>query len=186
MSVTTKIDTAQLKKLERKLRSVAKDQSLAVRSALGDTIKNLRTLASKEIRLKFAAKKKPIDNRLKGSSTRDGYTRTLTFKNNPPMSLSRFKPKQRKSGVSANVRSGSMMIVHGAFCPKVGKLKGGVYKRTGQSRFPIQVVPAISMVDEAVASGAVARVRQQARPLLENNLKRRINLANLRNSGGVK
>ena len=186
MSVIVKHELAQLKKLERKLRSVAKDSDKAVRSAIGDTLKNLRTLASKEIRLHLNAKKKPIDNRLKSRRSRDGYSGTLTFKNHPPMSLSRFKPKQTTMGVSVKLSKGSETFVPGGFGPKIKKLHGGVYRRTGKSRFPIAVVPAISMVTEAIASGAVAKTQQQARPLLEKNLKRRINLAMLRHSGVVK
>lgn len=182
MPVTMHVDLSQAKRIERILRSAARDTSKATASAINDTTRGMRTIASREIRQSLSAKKKVVDYRLQREfASHKRLSGSITIKDRPELPLKTFRPRQLKSGVSVRIRKGeSMTRFKSAFGPKIKRLGGHVYRRKGKQRLPIVRLPGVSLAKEATAVGAVQRVRREAPALLQKNLRRRIDLIAIR------
>ena len=176
--IELKIET---KEFQRRVKRTKTAIAKARVSAINDTTRNLRSDASKEIRSSLRAKKKDVDKRLRiERATPSKPSGSLTIRSRP-LSLSAFKPRQTKQGVSVKIRKGgATKKIKGAFGPKIPRLGGGVYKRVGRARLPIRKLPGIDLAAEAKAVGAVERAKQQVAPKFQNNFNRRLKLARMR------
>jgi len=182
-----KVNVAGMAAIKRRVEKIRKDTRPAIASAINDTLKQVRTQASRIIRGKLAMKKVDVDKRLRIRKARPTQLSGIVWVSNREISLSRFKQKQGAIGAEVKInKAGSMTVFPSAFGPKRPKLYGGIYRRQGKSRLPLEKVPGITMAGNALANGAIDETKQLIPGLLKKNIKRRLRLIELRASGAVK
>ena len=155
--------------------------------AVNDTTRQMRTAASRTIREVYSLPVKQVNGRIHRTSARRGsISSTVSIKDRPLISLSALKPRQRKPGVSYQLKKGQHELIPGAFGPKIEKLHGGVYRRAGKSRLPINKLPGPSLAGLTRDVSLEKPIEQTGRDRLAINIKRRINLLKLRQEKKVK
>ena len=185
MVAEIRVVKGSLNKLKRTAAKFAKDVRPEIAAAINQTSKQLRTAASKDIRAKLAAKKKDVDQKLnrKIANARDLLGKLYISEKS--LGLGKFKTSQVKAGVRAKIqKQGSMTVYPSAFGPKT-KLSPYVYKRVGTAKYPIKTVEAISFQVFVEDHGLESVIRQRVKPLLANNVARRMKLMMLRAKGLV-
>ncbi len=187
--ITFKYEKLSEQKIRKAMFTSADKIVKATAGAISDTTRNLRTLASKEIRAVLNLEKKAVDKRIQRIFI-NKFSGGIRIKTNRPISLSNLtragKPKQRKSGVSYVLRKGQTTLIRSAFGPKITKLHGSVYVRTGKDRKPLSIKQYKDLAQDMYSQGVVSRLNRQASELMRKNLKRRFNLLKLREQGKVK
>jgi hypothetical protein len=184
MVVAMKVNRAAMGTLQRRIEKIRKDTRPAIASAVNDTLKQVRTQASKIIRGHIAMKKVDVDKRLRIRRARATQLNGIVWVSDREISLSRFKQRQGSAGVELKInKKGSLTVIPKSFGPKRPKLQGGVYRRQGKDRLPLEKVPGISLAKESLANGAIDATKQLIPGLLQKNVKRRLRLIELRASG---
>lgn len=185
MVAEIRVVKGNLNKLKRTAAKFAKDVRPEIAAAINQTSKQLRTAASKDIRAKLAAKKKDVDQKLnrKIANARDLLGKLYISEKS--LGLGKFKTSQVKTGVRAKIqKQGSLTVYPSAFGPKT-KLNPYVYKRAGKASYPIKTAAVVSFQDFVEDHGLEAVIRQRVKPLLKNNVARRMKLMMLRAKGLV-
>jgi len=198
---------ARFERWQKKLRDTEDKTKVAMVSAVNDTLRQVRSLASRRFRSKIALNKEFVDKRLRLRRATSKRPTGIVWVSKKMISASRFKPTQRKAGVTIKVRKGgARTMLKGAFGPKRPRLKGGVYRRSGYGlvrsavrqanrllgrrkgggREPIRTVPGYSLAAEAWATGMMRQVLRERKALLKKNLERRLRFVRLALAGQIK
>lgn len=159
----------------------------AIAQAIDDTTRQVRTRASREIRGDLAVSAGDLRPRLRRQiAYTKGRPRLVgrVYVSEMPLKLSRFKQRQTPDGVSVQIRKGGApKVFQDTFGPKHGRLRGGVYSRAGRSRKPLRNRGGVPLARFAKVQGAIDRTDAAVPELLANNVRRRLNLLNLRSRG---
>ncbi len=189
--ITFKFDKLSERKLKAEFFGSADKIVKATGKALSDTTKQMRTIASTEIRKEILMAKKKIDRRIQrifmpqpGGNTIAG----IRIHTGRPISLSALtrKARQTKKGVTYEAKRGKKVLIPSAFGPKITKLHGSVYVRQGKTRLPIAIKQYLDLAGDWNAQATTTKVTIEAQSLFPKNLKRRLNELNLREQGKIK
>ena len=131
LSVT--IDTREA---ERMLKNVAGGLERVTRDAINDTVKHVRSEASKDIRSKWAVQKKDLDKHLQISERATlKKLRAELAAEGISLPLVLFNPRVVKGkGVRVALHKGKMTVVSGAFMATMKSGHTGVFRRPFRSR----------------------------------------------------
>lgn len=168
----------------KELKAGARDTLKAMSQAVDDTTRQLRSRANREIRTDLAVKAGDLKNRIRRQTAYKKSNPKLVgrvYISERPVKLSYFKQTQTPDGASVRItKGGQPRIFRGAFGPKIGKLKGGVYDRTTDRRFPLRARGGVPLAKFSNVHGATDRVRRAVGELLPKNIRRRLNLLQMR------
>ena len=181
------VDVRKAMESSRELRKALKKATegeikRATVTAINQTARQTRTEANRELRKHLNVKAKSVNTRIRiKRANKNTMQATLTFRADPPFSISSFKPVQRKYGVGARIyKGGGIVRFPGYFGPEIGKLKGGVYHRQRKTPYPIEIRPAISMVAELHKHGIVEKVAETVPEKFAKNFRGRLEYMALR------
>lgn len=178
--MTAVIKPSSFSQAKQNLAKTKRSVREAMSKAIDDTTRQVRTRASREIRVSLAVKASDLKTRLRRSRAFSKKQPKLTGKvyiSERPLKLSRFKTKQTEAGVAVTIRRGAApKIFSDTFGPNHPRLKGGIYRRTSESRNPIAATPGVPLAQDAIATGAIDRTKAQIPELLKNNTRRRLAL----------
>lgn len=178
--MTAMIKPSSFSKAKQSLAKTKRSVREAMSKAIDDTTRQLRTRASAEIRVSLAVKAGDLKPRIRRARAYSKKQPKLTGKiyiSERPLKLSRFKSKQTAAGVSVTIHRGQTpKIFAETFGPKHPRLKGGIYRRTSESRLPILATPGVPLAQDAIATGAVDRTKAHIPELLGKNTRRRLAL----------
>jgi hypothetical protein len=190
----------QIKPREAQLRHMRKllgkdmpqymDKSLV--AAVNDTTKQLRTRISSKIRDRVGIKKKDIDQHIKATRATATPEATVTLDESERLPLKYFGARQTRAGVAYRIsKTAGRKVVPDAFGPAGGKRPGvaklgfHVYRRTGTARLPIIKLYGPSPWGVFKEADLERETASEGATLLENNVRRRLNLMQLRLEGKV-
>lgn len=179
MPITVDVRKARDKsrELRRAMKKAAeRDVARATVTAINRTARQTKTEASRELRKHLNVKASSVNTRIKiERANKNTMAATVTFRADPPFSISSFKPQQRSYGVGVKIyKSGGVTRLPGYFGPQIGKLKGGVYQRQGRRPYPIEIRPAVSMIKELEKRGIVKLVTSKVSEKFQKNLLQRL------------
>ena len=206
MSVRITMNKAQFDRWQRNLQRTEDRAKSAIVSAVNDTLRQIRSRTSRLIRQKIALDKETTDKRLRIRRATSRRPSGIVWVSRKTISASRFKPTQRKAGVTIKVRKGAARtMLAGAFGPKRPRLKGGVYRRAGHGlvrgtmrkanrllgrrrgggREPIKTVAGYALAKEAESTGVLSQVLKERQALLRKNVERRLRFVRLALAGKI-
>lgn len=137
-------------------------------SANYKTAKQATTQAKREIRSVYNIKAKYLNQNIKthrGSASNHAAKITATGQG---IRLKAFGAKQVKTGVSVQVKKGNRKIIKHAFGPKIPRLGGNVFVRSGKERLPIKKL----FGPGAAAMFGTKKVMGKVKTYVKNNYKR--------------
>lgn len=206
MTARVTYSKARFERWQKKLRDTEDKAKVAMVSAVNDTLRQVRSLASRRFRSKIALNKEFVDKRLRLRRATSKRPTGIVWVSKKMISASRFKPTQRKAGVTIKVRKGAARtMLAGAFGPKRPRLKGGVYRRAGYGlvrgtmrkanrllgrrrgggREPIKTVAGYALAKEAESTGVLSQVLKERQALLRKNVERRLRFVRLALAGKI-
>lgn len=188
-SLAVELDGSEIRRLMASLKNPAKSTPKILAAAVNDTARQTRTRMSVRIRRRVNIKKKDLDPYLSFSKATTANPQSkITLKEERRISLKDFGAKQTKRGVTYKIdKLGGRKLVPGAFGPQIGKLNSLPTMRVGKKRFPIRFLRGVSAWGVFVQNKSIEQgTLDEARKLLANNIRRRVNLELLRESGKVK
>ena len=159
-------------RLEREFRSKPAVIARVINATARRTAKGIKTEISKGIREKVNLKKADVDDKIvirtRGSNISVVLMESYRF------GLNRFGARQTRKGVSYRIsKQGGRTTIPGAF---IVESKGGnVFRRTGESRLPIQILRGLSPWGAYVQNdGLDERIRDAGSERFQRELVRRI------------
>lgn len=148
MNIT--VDKRQLAALQTALEGTKKKLPRELANAINKTASKTKTTVSKEIRKELAVSAKDVNRflKIKGRAVPNKLSSAVNLDHTKRPGIGgptdRFKPKQTRRGTSFKIskKQGRKMIPEAFMGPRPGKkapkLHGGVFKRRGRRRNPIQ------------------------------------------------
>ena len=169
-----RIDTDGLDDIGRVYEEAGRQAPKIISRALNDTGTSAFAVVKRRLQeIMGAGSQKEVEKELRKIRATPSRLTFIIIGLGRPWSLKRFKPKQRKRGVSAKPW-GVSRVFPGTFVPEA--LHGHVFKRVGTARLPIKKLwgPSVpkEMMDDAVFQALVAKVDERLPNRLLHHLGR--------------
>ena len=187
MSITARIDNAQLARLKAAIQDTGRELRKELAIAVRETAKKSKSLINKNIRDELKnVLAKDINYTIKvnvSEGTQD-LTANVEVKKVDRISLKQFKPKQNKGGVSYQIsKSRGGQTILGAFISE--KLYGHVFKRVSKKRLKILKLFGPSPWGVFTVGKKIGPSADDTEAELKKRIDRRIRFLLLKKSGTI-